>query len=126
MTTASIVRPSEFEHEKAHLVGRFLFSVCEIMQEDFKEKVERYLKIEEEALSKIRIIAPKDSYLEKIAQDNITMIKSYFDDAKFFYSKGDLVNAFAALNYSYGWIDSGVRLGIFDGSGDHRLFTLYK
>lgn len=96
------------------------------MQEDLKGKVEKYLKIEEDALSKIRIIAPVDSYLEKLAQDNLVMIKSYFEDARHFYEKGDLINAFAALNYSYGWIDSGVRLGIFDGSGDHRLFTLYK
>lgn len=95
-------------------------------QNEFKEKVERYLRIEEEALSKLKIIAPKDSYLEEIARDNLVMIKSYYEDALYFYRNGDMLNAFAALNYSYGWIDSGVRFGIFDGSGDHRLFTLYK
>lgn len=94
--------------------------------DDLKERVEKYLKIEEEALSKMVIIAPKDSFLESVAQDSLNMINNYFEDAKHFYRSGDLLNAFAALNYSYGWIDAGARLGIFDSGGDHRLFTLYK
>lgn len=94
--------------------------------QELSEKVEKYIRIEEEALSKLRIIAPKDSFLFDLANDNLTMIKSYFDDAKHFFEKGDLVNAFAALNYSYGWIDAGARFGIFDAGGDHKLFTLYK
>lgn len=93
---------------------------------ELEERVKKYLDIEEQALSKIKIIAPADSYLEGLATDSLKMIRSYFEDAKHFLEKGDLINAFAALNYSYGWIDSGARLGIFDTSGDHRLFTLYK
>ncbi len=94
--------------------------------EELEERVRRYIEIEERALSKIRVIAPSDSYLEGLARDSLEMINSYFKDAKHFYEKGDLVNAFAALNYSYGWIDSGARLGIFDTGGDHSLFTLYR
>lgn len=94
--------------------------------EMLEERVRRYLEIEERALSKIKVIAPEDSYLEGLARDSLNMIRSYFEDAKHFLEKGDLLNAFAAINYSYGWIDSGARLGIFDTDGDHTLFTLYK
>lgn len=94
--------------------------------ESLGDRVKRYIEIEEQALSKIKIIAPEDSYLETLAKDSLEMINSYFSDARHFYEKGDLLNAFAAINYSYGWLDSGARLGIFDASGDHRLFTLYR
>jgi len=94
--------------------------------EELEERVRRYVEIEEKALSRIKVIAPEDSYLEGLARDSLEMINNYFNDAKHFLEKGDLLNAFAALNYSYGWIDSGARLGIFDTSGDHKLFTLYR
>jgi len=51
------------------------------------------------------------------------MASNYVSDAKHFEKKGDLVNAFAAINYAHGWIDSGVRLNIFDVK-DSRLFTV--
>ncbi|PYB68902.1 MULTISPECIES: DUF357 domain-containing protein [unclassified Thermoplasma] len=97
-----------------------------MIEEDLAKRIERYFRIEEEAIKKIRISPAEGSFLRKIAEDNMEMIMSYYSDAKDFYRKGDLINAFAALNYSYGWIDAGVRLGIFDGAGDHRLFTLYE
>ena len=37
--------------------------------------------------------------------------------------KGNIVNAFAALNYAHGWLDAGARLGIFDVH-DSKLFTV--
>jgi len=44
-------------------------------------------------------------------------------DAKYFERKKDFVNAFAAINYAHGWLDSGVRLDIFDVNDD-KLFTI--
>ena len=52
------------------------------------------------------------------------MVENYISDAHYFESKKDLVNAFAALNYAHGWLDSGVRLKVFDVVDD-KLFTLY-
>jgi hypothetical protein len=54
------------------------------------------------------------------------MAKAYFEDAKDFSHKGDLVNAFACINYAHGWLDSGARIGLFDVGGDDRLFTLFE
>ena len=35
----------------------------------------------------------------------------------------DFVNCFGALNYAHGWLDSGVRLDVFDVNDD-KLFTI--
>jgi hypothetical protein len=51
------------------------------------------------------------------------MVGNYLSDAKHFFEKGGWVNAFAALNYAHGWLDSGVRLKVFDVHDD-RLFTV--
>lgn len=94
--------------------------------EDLKSKAEKYISLEEEAWLKVRIAVPENSSLHGIAEDFLRMAHDYFEDAKSFYSKGDLVNSVAAASYSYGWLDAGVRMGILEGSGDHRLFIHYR
>ena len=51
------------------------------------------------------------------------MVSNYVSDAQHFFDKDDWVNAFAALNYAHGWIDSGVRLKVFNVTDD-KLFTV--
>jgi len=86
-----------------------------------KEKLEKYFSITSKALEEIRkhIIKGKN----KEAKEIIEMASNYLSDAKFFESKKDFVNAFASLNYAHGWIDSGVRLGIFNVHDD-KIFTV--
>ena len=60
---------------------------------------------------------------ENYAKEIIEMVENYLSDAKHFQTKGDFVNAFAALNYAHGWLDSGVRLDIFNVKDD-KLFTI--
>jgi len=91
-----------------------------------EEKVEKYLGITSEALAKVKIAAPEKSFNRKLAEDFLKMAKAYFEDAKDFESKGDLVNAFACVNYAHGWLDAGARIGLFDVGGDSRLFTLFE
>ena len=54
------------------------------------------------------------------------MAHSYYRDAEHFRKEGDLVNAFAAVNYAHGWLDCGARIGLWDVGGDDRLFTLFE
>lgn len=93
---------------------------------ELKDKVDRYIAIEEEALAKLKIAVPANSFLGDFGKNAMEMIQSYFSDARHFREQGDMVNAFAALNYSYGWIDCLVRLGVLDGGEDDRLFTLFR
>ncbi len=86
-----------------------------------REKLEKYFNVSETALS----IAKKNVIKgrEKDSKEIIEMVTNYISDAHHFEEKGDWVNAFAALNYAHGWIDSGVRLGVFDVDDD-TLFTV--
>ena len=90
------------------------------------EKIRKYLNITRLALEKAAIIAPGSSHIAEVASDFYDMANRYYNDANFFYENDDYVNAFAAINYAHGWLDAGARLGIFDVSEDHRLFTLAK
>ncbi|MFY9605131.1 MAG: DUF357 domain-containing protein [Thermoplasmata archaeon] len=91
-----------------------------------EERVERYIQLTSKALDKAKIAAPESSFNRKLADDFMRMARSYFQDARDFAAKGDLVNAFACINYAHGWLDSGARIGLFDVGGDNRLFTLFE
>ncbi len=86
-----------------------------------KEKLNKYFEVTETALSKVKenIIKGKENYAKEI----IDMVENYISDAKHFEKQENYVNAFAALNYAHGWLDAGVRLGIFDVKDD-KLFTV--
>jgi len=84
-------------------------------------RLKKYFEITGKALN-----AAKKAINRKKRKDAlivIDMCQRYYDDALFFYNKGDYVNAFAALNYSHGWIDAGSRLGLFDVK-DSKLFVV--
>lgn len=86
-----------------------------------KEKIEKYFQLTSKALKEVKknIIKGK----EKNAKEIIDMVENYLSDARHFEKKEDLMNAFAAINYSHGWLDCGVRLDIFDVKDD-KLFTI--
>ena len=86
-----------------------------------KEQIEKYFKLTNKALKKAKENIVKGK--EKDAKEIIDMVENYISDAKHFENKGYFVDAFAALNYAHGWLDSGVRLGIFDVV-DNNLFTI--
>lgn len=88
-----------------------------------QERVKKYLAITKKALSQLKHTSPKNTHNEKIAQDFLTMATSYYSDAQHFYKKGELVNAFACINYAHGWLDAGARLGLWD-TGGSELFTV--
>lgn len=86
-----------------------------------KEKLEKYFSITGEALEKCKVALDKDRL--KDAKDFLDMASRYYSDAKHFEKQGDYVLAFAALNYSHGWLDAGARIRLFKVN-DSRLFTV--
>lgn len=88
-----------------------------------KQKLAKYFSVTEKAFEiaqgRGKIVKGK----QKQAKEIIDMAGNYIADAHFFEEKKDFVNAFAALNYAHGWLDCGVRLGIFDVDDD-KLFTV--
>ncbi len=87
------------------------------------ELVEKYLTLTEEARLKATPIANGESDQERLVS-MLRMCDDYASDARHFLQEGDLVRAFGAINYSHAWLDAAVRIGLLDGHGDNRLFTL--
>jgi len=85
------------------------------------EQLEKYFNLTEKALAmaKENILPSKEPQAKEITE----MVENYLSDARHFKESGDFVNAFAALNYAHGWLDSGVRLDVFDVDDD-SLFTV--
>lgn len=85
------------------------------------EKLKKYFSVTKEALAEAVNNISKGR--EEDAKEIIEMVKNYVSDAHHFEKKNDLVNAFAAINYAHGWLDCGVRQGIFDVK-NNKLFTI--
>ena len=85
------------------------------------EKLKKYFDLTERGLSEVKKNVIKGKELD--GKEIIEMVENYVSDAHHFEDKGNWVNAFAALNYAHGWLDSGVRLKIFDVYDD-KLFTV--
>lgn len=88
------------------------------------EKLKKYFDVTGKALKKVKIAEEKKINWQASAEDFLDMAQRYYDDAKHFKDKGEIVNAFGALNYAHGWLDAGARLGLFDVGGDNTLFTV--
>ena len=86
-----------------------------------KKKIEKYREITSKALDMAKKSVTRSKKEE--ANEIIKMVQNYLSDSEYFYSKGNFVNAFAALSYAHGWLDSGARLGIFNVK-DNRFFTV--
>ncbi len=92
------------------------------MREIREEKIKNYFSVTEKAFEKAKR-AKNMTQMVKERRDCLDMIERYIKDAKHFYYKGDVVNAFAALNYAHGWLDAGARIGLWDVH-DSKLFTV--
>lgn len=88
------------------------------------EKLSKYFDVTGRALKKVKIAKEKKLNWQASAEDFLDMAQRYYADAKHFAEKGDVVTAFAALNYAHGWLDAGARLGLFDVGNDNTLFTV--
>jgi hypothetical protein len=92
------------------------------MNQITQEKLKKYFSVTEKAFELAKKSKNKtDLVVER--EDMLDMVERYIKDAHHFEEKGDLVNAFAALNYAHGWLDAGARLKIFDVH-DSEYFTV--
>ena len=90
------------------------------MQSLIKQKLSKYFELTSKALKKVKIVEKH----KKEAEDILDLAKRYYDDARYFKNKGDLVNAFGAVVYAHAFLDIGARLGFFDVGKDNELFMV--
>ena len=87
------------------------------------KKYEKYLKLTEKALKKVKIDKKLNEKYNKIGDDFLDLSKRYYQDSVYFKKKGDLINAFAAINYSHAFLDAGAILKVFKVK-DSKLFMV--
>jgi len=93
-------------------------------RENIKDKLKKYFELTSKALQKAKINNNLDSKSKKSAEDFFDLAQRYYDDAKYFEKKGDLVNAYGAVVYAHAFLDAGARLGFFDVGKDSELFMV--
>jgi hypothetical protein len=93
------------------------------MPADLIEKTDRYERMLADALDAAEIRPPAGTPLGTAAAECREMAQSYLDDGRHFRAQDDPVNALAAFSYGYGWLDAGVRVGLFAVPEETELFT---
>ena len=91
--------------------------------EELTKKVEKYESLTQKALQKIKKKENLNEKEDKIAEDFLSMANNYYNDAKYYKEKGNLLTALASFSYAHAWLDAGVRAYLFDATDD-KLFTL--
>ena len=92
------------------------------MEDNIKEKLEKYLKITEKAIEKVKL-SKNPIIKEDAAKEILEMAKRYYEDALHFKEKNDFVNAFAAINYAHAFLDSAALLKLIKVD-DNKLFMV--
>jgi hypothetical protein len=93
------------------------------MPADLAEKTDRYERMLADALAAAEAVSPPGTPLGEAAADCREMAGSYLEDGRHFREDDDLANALASFSYGYGWLDAGVRFGLFSVPDDSHLFT---
>ncbi len=93
------------------------------MSADLAEKTDRYERMLADAIDAAEPRPPADTPLGGAAADVAEMAASYLEDGRHFRANDDPVNALASYAYGHGWLDAGVRMGLFAVPDDTDLFT---
>ena len=93
------------------------------MPAELEEKVDRYERMLADALDVADRAVPEGTPLGEAASDCREMAEAYLEDGRHFRAEDDPVNALASYSYGYGWLDCGVRMGLFSVPEDSDLFT---
>ena len=87
------------------------------MEDLLKLRLEKYIKLTENALKELKNVKNKDALVL------INMSKNYYKDALHFRDKKDYINAFAAINYAHCFLDSATLLKLIKVK-DNKLFMV--
>ena len=93
------------------------------MPADLDEKTTRYGEMLADALAEAEVCVREGTPLHDAALACEEVAVSYLEDGRHFRANDDPVNALAAYSYGYGWLDCGVRVGLFSVPADTHLFT---
>ncbi|HJJ50303.1 MAG TPA: DUF357 domain-containing protein [Methanocorpusculum sp.] len=87
------------------------------------EKTHRYQRMLTNALDGVTPSPDKETLMYAAASMIHAKAHSYLTEGVA-HLPNDLINALVLFSYGYGWLDCGVRAGLFSISGDRHLFTI--
>ncbi len=93
------------------------------LEDQLSAKVEKYESLTKKALEEIKLKKDLSQKELSVAEDFLKMAQNYFNDAKYYKEKGELLISLAAFSYAHAWLDAGVRARLFEATDD-QLFTL--
>ena len=94
------------------------------MQQSIEQKLAKYFELTSKALKKVKISKSLDPQVEKSAEDILDLSQRYYNDARYFEKKNDLLNAYGAVVYAHAFLDIGAKLGFFDVGNDNEFFMV--
>jgi len=94
------------------------------MPADVGEKTDQYERMLADAIDAAEAVPPPGTPLGEAAVDCREMAESYLEDGRHFREADDPANALAAFAYGHGWLDCGVRAGLFAVPEGSELFTI--
>jgi len=78
-------------------------------KDELKSQIEKHTALMTKAIGKIRLVM-KDKPFKELHEAAL----AYYEDSKHFCSKGKYVQSFEALMISWAYLDSGLKLGVFE------------
>jgi len=94
------------------------------VQEQLYEKTHRYSRLLATASAAVRPSAEEGTALLRTADRVLTVIAVYKGQGERFLAQGSFEDALACFSYGHGWLDAGVRAGLFSILSDRHLFTI--
>ena len=94
------------------------------LQDRLTEKTHRYQRMLSAARDGVVILPDAGTRMYAAAQSIGTTAAAKYDEGSKRSRAGHLTNALVSFSYGYGWLDVGVRAGMFGITGDRHLFTI--
>jgi hypothetical protein len=87
------------------------------MLDELKRRTQRYEELLRVALEDADFVVQKNDPLYGDALELYEMAKAYYSDGLFFLRNNEYVNAIVSFSYGHGFLDAGIRLGMFKRQG---------
>ena len=94
------------------------------IQEHLEEKTERYYQMLKSACESLDSAPDNESPMILAANELYNKGKENLHEGLSFLTQGMYINALAKFSYGYGWLDVGVRAGLFSICKNRELFTI--
>jgi len=89
-----------------------------------QEKIDRYYRLLREGIAALEPAPDGASILRKGAEEILLRANSALHEGKEHRSGNQILEALRKFGYGHGWLDTGVRTGLFRITGNRELFTI--